>query len=118
MSQQPLTSHPAHPGQPHHDEQTAERTLWTMMWFGFLAFWPRLFILGFWIFGSELGRAYSSWVIPALGFLVAPWTTFAYAWMWGLTSHGVHGAEWIVVGVGLLLDVWTWGLLGSLRRRD
>jgi len=71
-------------------------------------FWPRLFILGFWIFSKDLGEAFSSWVIPALGFVIAPWTTVAYAFMWAITSHSVNGAEWVVVGVGVLFDLSTW----------
>jgi hypothetical protein len=69
---------------------------------------PRIFILGFWIFGSQLGDAYSSWVIPAVGFVIAPWTTAFYALMWGLSSDKVAGAEWIVVGAAVLLDLATW----------
>lgn len=77
-----------------------------------LAFWPRLWILGFWIFGHQLGDAFSNWLIPAAGFCVLPWTTMMYGFMWGITSHGVSGLEWIVVGASLLLDLawWAWGL--------
>src|SRR5690349_4062783 len=47
-----------------------------------LAFWPRLFILGFWIFDRQFRHAFDSWVLLAIGFLVLPWTTIAYAFMW------------------------------------
>ena len=67
-------------------------------------FWPRLFILGFWIFSKQLGDAFSSWVIPAVGFFILPWTTIGYALMWGLSSDKVSGWEWIVVAVCVLLD--------------
>jgi hypothetical protein len=80
-------------------------------------FWPRLFILGFWIFGSQLGRAFDSWVIPAAGFVVAPWTTFTYALMWGVSSNTVSGWEWAVVAVGVILDLATWIGLGRLMSR-
>jgi len=69
------------------------------------ASFPRLFILAFWIFGSELGDAFGSWIIPAVGFIVAPWTTLLYAWMWAISSDAVAGWEWIVVAVGVLLDL-------------
>jgi len=72
-------------------------------------FWPRLFILLFWIFDDQLFRdAFSSWIIPFLGFFLLPWTTLAYAAMWGLSSDRVSGVEWVAVGVALLLDVWTY----------
>jgi hypothetical protein len=81
-----------------------------------LMFWPRLFIVGFWIFSRDLGEAFSSWVIPALGFVFAPSTTLAYAFMWSITSKSVNGWEWAVVGLGVLLDLAAWlGARGLLR---
>jgi hypothetical protein len=66
---------------------------------------PRLWIIAFWIFGRELGQAFGSWVIPAAGFIVLPWTTLLYAWMWAIGSDAVHGWEWLPVAVGFLLDL-------------
>jgi hypothetical protein len=80
------------------------------------AFWPRFFIVGFWIFSDLLGDAYSSWVIPALGFLILPWTTLSYAFAWGLSSDSVSGLEWPLVALGLLLDVATWAAATRLRK--
>jgi len=80
------------------------------------ASFPRLFILAFWIFGSELGDAYGSWIIPAVGFLVAPWTTLLYAWMWAINSNAVTGWEWLPVAVGALLDLWFLAILARLTR--
>ena len=58
----------------------------------FLVTWPRIIIVGFWIFSDLLGDAYGSWVLPAVGFVIAPFTTIAYAGMWGMSSDGVFGA--------------------------
>jgi hypothetical protein len=85
-------------------------------WFLFVnsILWPRIVILAFWLFGgvlassASLGDAFDGWVLPVLGFFVLPWTTMWYALMWGLSSDAVTGAEWIVVGVGMLLDIATW----------
>jgi hypothetical protein len=72
-------------------------------------FWPRLFILLFWIFFDELFQdAYDSWIVPVLGFFLLPWTTLAFAAMWGLSSDRVTGFEWIVVALALVIDVWTY----------
>jgi len=71
-------------------------------------FWPRLFIIGFWIFSDWLRDAFSSWVIPAVGFVIAPWTTVGYAFMWSISSNEVSGWEWIVVAVCVILDVATY----------
>src|SRR3954469_20577884 len=68
-------------------------------------FWPRLFVVLFWIVSDMLGDAFDSWVVPFLGFFLLPWTTLAYATMWGLSSDRVSGVEWIGGATGLLLDV-------------
>jgi hypothetical protein len=83
--------------------------------------WPRLCLLGFWIFGSFMADAFDhSWVLQVAGFLVLPWTTMVYALMWGAASDGVAGWEWGCVAVALLLDLITWGegrrLTRGLRR--
>jgi len=80
------------------------------------ALWPRAWIVGYWIFGKQLGDAYESAVIPTIGFFIAPWTTVLYAWMWAISSSAVTGWEWLVVGVGALLDLWFLVVLVRLRR--
>lgn len=80
----------------------------SLLAFGLLttyAMFPRLWILGFWIFSGMLGDAYAHWAVPAIGFLVAPWTTLLYAWMWAIGSSSVNGWEWLPVAIGMLLDV-------------
>jgi hypothetical protein len=81
-------------------------------WIVFLAFgfWARLWLVGFWIFGDLLGDAFDGWVIPVLGFVLLPWTTLAYAFMWTIGSDELYGWEWIVVGIALLVDFlfWAW----------
>jgi len=77
---------------------------------------PRLFILGFWIFSSGLGDAFTNWIIPAAGFFIAPWTTLLYAWMWAISSDAVHGWEWLAVVIGLLLDLWFVAVAARLAR--
>ena len=73
-----------------------------------LAFWPRLFILGLWIFDRTLRDAFDSWTIAAVGFFVLPWTTLAYGFMWGVSSDVVSGWEWIVVAVAFATDILCW----------
>jgi hypothetical protein len=90
-----------------------------MAWLFLLSslFWPRLFLLGFWLFGSTLGDAFSSSAIPIIGFFVAPWTTVGYAFMWSITSESVNGWEWIVVAFCIALDAATYAGAGRLIRR-
>ncbi len=83
-------------------------------WFlGGLALAPRLWIIGFWIFSRTMGEAFSSWIVPAIGFVILPWTTLMYAWMWALGSNGVHGFEVAVVAFSFLVDLAVW--LGGRR---
>jgi hypothetical protein len=89
-------------------------------WFFFVSaiFWPRVCLLTFWIFGNHfLGDAFAHrWWIPVAGFFLMPWTTMVYALMWGFTSDGVFGFEWIFVGLAVLTDLWTWAGGRSLLR--
>lgn len=93
--------------QHHTGKDTSSR--W-VLWAALLgvAFWPRLWILGFWIFSRQLGNAFDGWIVPALGFVFLPWTTLMYAWMWSVSSDGVNGLEWALVAVGFLIDIWFW----------
>ena len=84
-----------------------------------LAFWPRLFILGFWIFDRTLRDAFDSWIIAAVGFFVLPWTTLASAGMWSAGTNIVHGFEWFIVGVAFVVDVGSYaGSRSAPAKRD
>jgi hypothetical protein len=95
---------------PQHKMEHGVGTGRVVLWFVLagVAFWPRLWIIGFWIFGSQIGDAFSGWIVPALGFIFLPWTTVIYAWMWSISSDGVNGWEWILVGGALLVDIVFW----------
>jgi hypothetical protein len=60
-----------------------------------------------WLFGSRVDAAFGSALWPLLGLLVAPWTTLMYLLAWSPVS-GVSGAEWILVGLGVILDIATY----------
>ena len=78
---------------------------------------PRLVLFVLWIFSSVLSRAFDSWIVPLLGFFLLPWTTLIYTLLW-TTSRHVNGVEWVLVGVGVLLDVGViGGGQGRFRRR-
>jgi hypothetical protein len=104
---------------PQHQSRDAGRGSPFVLWSILLgvAFWPRLWILGFWIFGRQLGDAFDVWIVPALGFLLLPWTTLLYAWMWAIGSDGLHGWEWLPVGISFLIDIWFW-VAGRASLRD
>jgi hypothetical protein len=83
-----------------------------LSWLVFLAFglWARVWLVGLWIFSDLLGRAFDGWVVPVLGFVLLPWTTLTYAFMWTVGSDKLYGWEWIVVAIALLVDFvfWAW----------
>ena len=73
----------------------------------FAALGPRFAIIAMWLFGNRVDLAFDSWLWPLAGLLVAPWTTLMYLLMWSAVG-GVSGAEWIVVGLGVVLDLATY----------
>ncbi len=54
-------------------------------------------------------------LLPAIGFLFLPWTTIMYVLMW--TTQGLDLLGWLVVGLGLLADMGTYGG-GALGNKD
>ena len=80
-----------------------------------LAF-PRVALGLVWLFGgSYVPTAYPSWVWPAVGFVVLPLTTLAYAYASHSLSHDgtFTPLGWIVVGLAALVDL---GLVGGGHR--
>ncbi len=79
---------------------------------------PRLALFAIWLFSDLLSRAYDSWLLPLLGFFVLPWTTLAYAGMWGLGrgADGVEGFEWFIVILAFLIDLSSYASGGRARR--
>jgi hypothetical protein len=79
---------------------------------------PRLVLFLLWIFGDLLSDAYSSWIIPFLGFFLLPWTTLTYAafWDWG-PGHHVTGYEWIFVALAFLIDISSYAASSRARSR-
>ena len=73
----------------------------------FAALGPRFVILGMWLFGSRVDLAFSTWLWPLLGLLLAPWTTMMYLLTWSV-ANGVSGADWILVGIGVAIDIGTY----------
>jgi hypothetical protein len=68
---------------------------------------PRIALAFWWIFGSRVDLAFDSWAVPLLGLLFLPWTTQMYVIAWSPVG-GVEGAEWLLVALGLALDIATY----------
>jgi len=76
---------------------------------------PRFAFVLVWIFGNRVEAAYSSWIWPLLGVLFIPWTSLAYIIAWG-PIHGVSGAGWILVALGICLDIFTYSSRAAQNR--
>jgi len=65
---------------------------------------PRLALFLIWIFSDLLSRAYSSWILPLLGFFLLPWTTLTYAAFWDWAPGHHLNWRWIFVGLAFMID--------------
>jgi hypothetical protein len=81
----------------------------------FALFSPRLALFAIFLFSNLLSRAFDSWLLPLLGFFLLPWTTLAYAVMWGAGTNDVTGFEWFIVVLGFLFDIGAYGESGRRR---
>ena len=70
-----------------------------------------------WIFTSYLSQAYEGWVLPLVGFFVAPTTTLAYAVAQNETN-GVKGWTVVLVVVAVLIDLGSIGKGRGAFSRD
>jgi hypothetical protein len=76
---------------------------------------PRFGILIWWLFDSARWElAFSSFWVSLLGFLFLPWTTIFYVLVW--SSGGLNGFDWIILGLGVLLDIASYSTAGYQRR--
>jgi hypothetical protein len=77
---------------------------------------PRFALLMWWLFGTKVDAAFSSWIWPLLGLLFLPWTTIAYVLAWG-PVYGVSGFwGWLLVALGFALDVATYSSRAAKSR--
>ena len=81
------------------------------------AFAPRLALLLVWIFTNLVDRAFSGFLLPFLGLILAPYTTLFYVLAWS-PAGGVSYWGWMFVSIGVLFDIshWTGGGLAGRRR--
>jgi hypothetical protein len=75
---------------------------------------PRLALFIWWVFGDKVDAAFDSWVWPLLGLIFLPWTTLAYVLMWSPVG-GVEGWEWIIVALGVVLDISSYSWRAARR---
>lgn len=76
----------------------------------------RLAIFLLWLFdNARMSAAMPSFIVAALGFLLLPWTTLAYAVCYA-PVRGVSGIGWFIVVLGFLVDLGVYGQGDRTRR--
>jgi hypothetical protein len=78
---------------------------------------PRV-ALGFtWLFTNLVDRAFDEWIVPLLGLIFLPWTTFLYVLVYNPNPvEGVSFFGWVIVVLGLLVDLGSYGAGARSRR--
>ena len=65
---------------------------------------PRVVLGVMWYSGNRVDDAFTGWFVPALGLIFLPYATIMYVLLWTANS-GVHGSQWILVGIAAIVDV-------------
>jgi hypothetical protein len=76
---------------------------------------PRFAVLLLWLFTDWVDRAFAGFVLPLLGLFFAPWTTLMYVLV-DAPAGGIHVAGWILVGLGVVLDLSSYSQSAANRR--
>ena len=77
---------------------------------------PRLAVFLLWAFTNYVNLAFhGGWFLPLLGLLFAPWTTLMYVLVY-VPVGPIHVAGWILVAIGVLLDLSSWGHAAANRK--
>ena len=71
----------------------------------FLTLGPRLAVAFMWVFTDRITQAFESSIVPLLGIIFLPLTTFAYVLVWDPIEAGVSGLGWLAVIVALVFDL-------------
>jgi hypothetical protein len=77
---------------------------------------PRVALLFTWIFTNLVDRAFEGILLPLLGLIFLPWTTFLYVLVYN-PVEGVSFLGWVIVVLGVLLDLGSYGA-GARNRRS
>jgi hypothetical protein len=78
-------------------------------------FGPRLAFLVYWLipYGQlKITAAFNGWVVPLLGLIFMPWTTFVYSLVFP-----VFGFDWFWLALAIVADLGAYGA-SAARRKD
>ena len=78
-------------------------------------FGPRMAFLVYWLipYGQvRITAAFNGWVVPMLGLIFMPWTTFVYSMVFP-----VFGFDWFWLALAIVADLGAYGA-SAARRKD
>lgn len=77
---------------------------------------PRLAIFLLWAFTNYVNLAFhGGWFWPLAGLVFAPWTTLFYVLVYAPVGS-IHVAGWILVGIGVCMDLSSWVQAAANRK--
>jgi hypothetical protein len=75
---------------------------------------PRFAFLLWWLVQPvRMQTTFSTFIWPLVGIIFAPWTTIMYV---AVFPGGVTGFDWVLIGLGLVVDIGTYA--GNARARQ
>ena len=81
----------------------------------FVASFSRIMLLMIWLARPvAVNNAFSTFIIPCLGFLFLPITTLMYVFLW--TPTGLQGLDWLWIALAAFLDIATLASAGYSNR--
>ena len=80
------------------------------------AAFPRVMLVLAWLFTNMLQRAYSTFLIPLIGFIFLPLTTLCYAWMVSYRLP-LEGPYLVLLILAVLIDAGGHGSSARYYRR-
>jgi len=82
----------------------------------FLPGFSRIMLLMYWISRpAQMNLAFSTFILPCLGFLFLPFTTLMYVWL-VQGAGGIQGLDWLWLILAVLLDLASLGSAGYANR--
>jgi hypothetical protein len=84
----------------------------------FVSSFSRIMLLMYWFARPvQMQTTFSTFIIPCFGFLILPFTTLMYVWLyWSSASHGIQGLDWLWLIIAFLLDLATIAGAGAANR--
>ena len=64
-----------------------------------------------------MDKAFSGFILPLLGLIFLPWTTLMFVLV-DAPAGGIHVAGWILVGIGVVLDLSSYAQSRAYRAPD